>query len=110
MSYFGLENILNPVSGNINTILSDDRIRVFIFVSTCILIGYTLQPVPKWLNSMFDNSNIFKYFVILVTGIVSFYPVNNNTLFLIIIYSWVLLWLMNLARDYDKKKEEKKNV
>jgi hypothetical protein len=93
-----------------NTSLKNDYFRMLILIVSGVFIGYTLQPVPKWLNNLFDTSNVFKFFVLFAVGSIAVYPLNKNNIVWVTTASIGCLYLFHLARLYDQKLEkDKKN-
>ncbi len=85
-----------------NNILSNDYLRVLLLLITGVFMGYTLQPVPKWLNKMFDTSILLKFIVLFIAGSISLYPLNNNSLMWITIGSILTLVLFQYMRKMDE--------
>jgi len=86
-----------------NAPLRNDYVRILILIISSVFIGYTLQPVPKWLNNLFDTSHIFKFFVLFAVGATTVYPLNNNNIMWVIFGSVGCLFLFHLARVYEKR-------
>jgi hypothetical protein len=84
-----------------NNILSNDYLRVLLLLITGVFMGYTLQPVPKWLNKMFDTSILLKFIVLFIAGSISLYPLNNNSLMWITVGSILTLGLFQYMRKID---------
>jgi len=81
----------NQIIVSVNNILKNDYIRVFIMIITGVFAGYTLQPVPAWLNKLFDTSNILKFLVLFLGGCVASYPLTNQSIIMVAICSLVIL-------------------
>ena len=71
-------------------------------------MGYTLQPVPKWLNNLFDTSNILKFLVLFISGAIAVYPLTQENIIIVTLCSIIVLFLFQMARTHDKKLEDKK--
>ncbi len=84
-----------------NNILSYNYIRIFLLIISGVFIGYTLQPVPTWLNNLFNTSIILKFLVLFIVGIVAVYPVNENNILWVFIGSVCTLYIFHLFRLYD---------
>ncbi len=69
-----------------------------------VFMGYTLQPVPKWLNNLFDTSNILKFSVLFISGAI----VTQENIMIVTLCSVIVLFLFQMARNHDKKLEDKK--
>ncbi len=94
-----------------NKTFKNDFFRMLSFVIVSVFIGYTLQPVPKWLNNLFDKSFILKFIVMLLVGITAVYPLDKTEIINIVISSIIILVLFEGARYIDKlidKSKEKK--
>jgi hypothetical protein len=92
-----------------NEFLSKDYLRIILLLVTGVFMGYTLQPVPKWLNKMFDTSHTLKFFVLFIAGCIAVYPVNKSTIIWIGLGSALTLGLFQAARKYDKYLEEEEH-
>lgn len=68
-----------------------DSIRIFLLLFSSILLGYTLQPVPKWLNTLFDSNNFFKFAIIFTAGFIAIYPAKQKQLLYVVIFSIIVL-------------------
>jgi hypothetical protein len=97
-----IEKVNHIGSVTINLGLNNDLIRYILLVISGIFAGYMLQPVPKWLNNLFDNSNIFKFIVLIFIGSTALYPLDKNKFFNIIIGSIFILVLFAILRKFDK--------
>jgi hypothetical protein len=86
----------------------NDFFKLLSTLLTGILLGYTLQPVPKWLNNLFDNSNIFKFIIIFITGIISTYPIDISKIINSFISSVIILVIFFVFRYIDKIEEKDK--
>jgi len=98
---------MDYITKNYNNLLSINLTRIFLLLITSVYIGYTLQPVPKVLNNLFDNSNLFKFLILFICGSTSLYPLDNNKLLYILISSILILILFNYLRSKDIKIIEK---
>ncbi len=92
---------METIITNINIFFNNDLFRMFMLILVGIFAGYTLQPVPKWLNSLFDKSNLFKFIIIMIIGITAVYPIDKNKLINIILSSTLILLLFNFFRNLD---------
>ncbi len=91
-----------------NSFLEYNYLRIILLLVTGVFMGYTLQPVPKWLNNMFDTSHTLKFFVLFIAGCIAVYPVNKNNIMWVFIGSIGTLYLFHLFRLYDAKLEKEK--
>lgn len=90
-----------------NYFLKNEYVRIILLIISSVLVGYTLQPIPKWLNNLFDNSKIFNFFILFLAGTITVYPVNKNNLMCVTIGSILALILFQSARNLDKYLEQK---
>ena len=90
-----------------NDFLRNDYLRIALLLVTGVFMGYTLQPVPKWLNKLFDTSHTLKFFVLFIAGCIAVYPVNKSNIIWVGLGSALTLGLFHAARKYDKYLEEK---
>lgn len=89
-----------------NEFLRNDYLRIALLLVTGVFMGYTLQPVPKWLNKMFDTSHTLKFFVLFIAGCIAVYPVNKSNIIWVGLGSALTLGLFHLARKYDEHLDE----
>lgn len=94
-----MENLVNYT----NMLFQNDTLRTTLLIMTSVFIGYTLQPVPKWLNNLFDTSHVFKFIIMMIVGITALYPLDATKLINIIIGSIIVLVLFEASRKYDSK-------
>ena len=83
-----------------NNIFANDYIRTFIIIISGVFIGYTIQPIPKWLHNIFDTSNIFKFFVLFYTGAIALYPLTKDKIKWITIATLFSMYLFTVFRKY----------
>lgn len=110
MTDLGPEGVANYfVTKSANQLLNVEIIRYLILIVTGVFAGYTLQPVPKWLNNLFDTSYTFKFAVIVLMGMVALYPLDDNEVSYIFIGSFLVLVMFMVFRKIDEQmKREKK--
>lgn len=94
----------------LNTSLQSVYVRGFIFMLAGVYMGYTLQPVPEWLNDLFNTSNPFKFVILFFTSIAATYPLNNESVMVALVSSFVVLTLFEVMRNNKLNKNEQKNV
>jgi hypothetical protein len=80
-----MNSIINLFVENTNSILSNNYLRVLLLLITGVYMGYTLQPVPKWLSNLFDTSVFFKFAVLFIAGSIALYPLNDKS------FMWVIV-------------------
>ena len=109
-----VNNVADITIKTVNDTFSNDFFKLVSLLLTGIFAGYTLQPVPKWLNKLFDNSHIFKFIIIFTIGITSAYPINKDKISNIFISSVVILVIFSVFRYidelYQKDEKNKKNI
>ena len=87
-----------------NKFFENNYFRNVVLVVSAVLIGYALQPVPKWLNHLFNTSLTLRFLILFITGYVAVYPVNKNDKYIIFwigLYSILLLLGFHLLRKMD---------
>lgn len=83
----------------INTLFQNDMLRDLILTFTAVFAGYTLQPVPDWLDNIFNNSNVFKYTILFLFGCGLLHPLNTTSLLIVIITPAIMLYAFHLLRE-----------
>lgn len=68
----------------INAALSYTPLRVFLTLLLGALAGYTLQPLPKMLESLTRDSFLFKFVVLTLLALVTNLPLSENRLLTIV--------------------------
>jgi uncharacterized membrane protein (UPF0136 family) len=99
--------ILEKSSKLVSDSFQSDFFRLISLLIAGVFAGYTLQPVPKWLNDQFDNNIILKFVVLVVIGITALYPIDNKKFLYIILTSIITLALFEFLRKFDKKEPPK---
>jgi hypothetical protein len=96
-----------------NLFIDNKYSYIFTYIFVSIYIGYTLQPVPEWLNKLFNESNIFKFIVLLLFMSLSLHGkpngITQEDLMIIIISSICILSLFEFFRKIDKNNKVLKN-
>jgi hypothetical protein len=93
-----------------NKVFKNNYLRMILLLISSVFMGYTLQPVPKWLNNLFDTSNILKFFILFISGTLAVYPLNNENIIYVTVCSILVLVIFNVSRKYEKKLEENKKI
>ena len=105
-------NVVTPVVDRVidaqNVLLTNNYLRILIMIVTGVFMGYTLQPVPKWLNNLFDTSHVFKFLIIFFAGLVAVYPINKQNIMWVSLCSVATLLLFHLFRKYQERLEKEK--
>jgi hypothetical protein len=89
-----MESVINTL----NNVFSNDLIRYATIMLTGVYAGYTLQPVPRFLNDLFDNSTLFKLIILLFIGFSNFHPLDSTKVQYIVISSVAILILFSHMR------------
>lgn len=94
-------NMSETTFGIINGILSNDWLRSLLLIIVSVWAGYTLQPVPKKLNNLFDTSTSFKFLILFVLMLTALYPLDNNKVILSIVVPVLTLVFFEFLRKVD---------
>lgn len=90
-----------------NLFIHNKYSSILINLLVSIYLGYTLQPVPEWLNNLFNNSNLFKFIILFIYMSFTFSNKPNGItyedLIIIIISSICILSFFEYLRKNDKK-------
>lgn len=97
-----LSDVINKLVILLNNIFKNNYIRFVLLLCSSVFMGYTLQPVPQWLNNLFNTSNILKFLVLFISGCTTLYPIDKNNIVWIIFGSILTLVLFEYARYLDK--------
>jgi hypothetical protein len=81
--------------------LGNNMVRNTLFVLFSIMLGYVLYPVPKTLDNLFYQSNIFKYIIIFMVMVTTMNVKDMNTLIICIIVPALVLGLLEFLRYAD---------
>jgi Ca2+/Na+ antiporter len=79
------------------------NLRLSLLILTGVLGGYTLLPLPRWLQYQFENSNMFKFFILVIIGVTALWPINGQKLQHIVATAVIILLFFHLLRSFDKK-------
>ena len=93
-----MDLLINKIVYIHNILLKNNNIRYFILLTTGVFMGYTLQPVPKYLDNIFNTSNIFKFIILFYAGIVSVYPVTYRNIIQIFLISLLIIIMFSFFR------------
>ena len=85
----------------VNKALSNKFMRFSLMVLFWVFMGYTLQPVPKWLNNLFNTSNVFKFAILFIVFTISFYPLTPKTILWSALGSLALLFIFEGFRSVE---------
>lgn len=92
-----------------NKFLNIEILRYIILIVSSVFMGYTLQPVPEWLNNLFNTSYILKFSIMVAAAMVALYPLDDNEVSYIFIGSFLSLLLFMIFRKVEAqyKREQK---
>jgi hypothetical protein len=90
-----------------NYLLGFNYLRIYLLMISGVFMGYTLQPVPKWLNKLFDTSNLLKFMILFIAGSIALYPLDTDKFLWVLVGSFATIAVFELMRKYEKKSEEK---
>lgn len=96
-------SVLEPVVRLLNAFLHNDMFRLFVLAVASVYTGYTLYPVPKFLDDMFYTSNLFKYLILLLVLGASIYPLNDTKTYMIFVVPLLVLLFFQFLRNYEKE-------
>lgn len=102
-----MSTFLESASSIVSYPISYDSIKILLMLVSSVFIGYTLQPVPKWLNKLFDTSFLFKFFIIFISGLIAVFPISPRKFIYVLIFSIITLALFSASRYVDKIIEKK---
>jgi hypothetical protein len=97
-----MDNIINKINYLFN---ETKAFRFLFYIISSVFIGYTLQPVPVWLNEQFNTNSILKYVILVITGMYLTLPITSEKLMYILVISFAILQLFAYFRTLDKKEE-----
>lgn len=96
--------IINPlpirmfVVDTINDIVKIDSIKIFLLLLAGVYASYTLYPVPKVLEKMFNESMWFKYAILFILTVIALHPLDNKKFGISLIMPGVILFLFSSLR------------
>lgn len=85
----------------VNDTLGNRHINIFLMLISGIFLGYTLQPIPKWLNKQFNTNYLLKYIIICTVGLTSLHPITRENFISVMIISFAILIMFDLMRKFD---------
>jgi hypothetical protein len=89
------------ITQNINKIISNDYIRIFMILITTIFSGYIL--IPRWIIDHVHDSDFFNFILLCIIGILVEYPINNKKIFLLTILSLIITIIISVLKKKEKK-------
>jgi hypothetical protein len=90
----------------INALLSNDYLRTFLLTVAGVYAGYTLQPVPRKLNKLFDTSTPFKFLILFIMILTAYYPIDNHKVILALLIPILVLTFFEFLRQADDMEGE----
>lgn len=94
--------LLDLVSNTLNLMLRNDFVRLLILAIMSVYTGYTLYPVPDFLNEIFNTSYVAKYLVLMLVLSASIYPLDSGKVILVLLVPLFVLLLFHFLRAYEK--------
>lgn len=93
---------IGPIVKALNALLSNNVVRLFVLAVASVYTGYTLYPVPDFLNKMFDTSVVFKYLILMLVLAASIFPLDESKTLLVLGIPVLVLCLFELMRKYEQ--------
>jgi len=87
------------INSALKTALGNPVVYNAAFISTAVLAGYCLQPVPKAINNAFNTSHLLKFLVLLIMTVIAMEPADDSQLGLIALVVVLLLTALQCYRD-----------
>jgi len=88
----------------INQTLSNPVVNTAAFISTAVLAGYCLQPVPDSINKLFNENHVLKFFVLFIMTVIAMTPSSDAQVGLIALVVVALLGALEYYRGKDAKE------
>jgi hypothetical protein len=92
---------VSPIANVLNALLSNNMGRLFILAVASVYTGYTLYPVPKFLDNLFYTSNVFKYLILVLVLGASIFPLDESKTMLVLTVPALVLIFFEMLRQYD---------
>ena len=92
---------VGPIVVALNSLLQNNVIRMFILAVASVYTGYTLYPVPEFLDQMFYKSVFFKYLILVLVLAASIFPLNESNALLVLGVPVLVLGFFELMRKYE---------
>ena len=92
---------IGPIVNALNLLLSNNVVRLFVLAVASVCTGYTLYPVPDFLNKMFDTSIIFKYLILMLVLAASIFPLDESKTILVLGVPVLVLCMFEAMRRYE---------
>lgn len=85
----------------INQAFSNTTFTIFIAILLTPLTGQLVQPIPALLIELIHNNFLIKYCILALTACRMFYPVTNQKLIFIFIFTFIVLYLFEILKIYN---------
>lgn len=97
-----IDIVSEPIAIASTKLMELNYVRVFSIILAGVFAGYTLQPVPNWLNNLFNTSIILKFVVLFFCGLGIIYGnINKNSILWIVVGSILILVMFEIFRKID---------
>jgi len=90
----------------VNQALSNPVVNTTAFISTAVLAGYCLQPVPDSINQAFNTNHVLKFFVLFIMTVIAMTPSSNEQMGMIALVVVVLLGALEYYRGSESEKSD----
>jgi len=95
--------ICDYLSNGLNFAVDSVYIRFFFIMLTAVLVGYTIQPMPKAVGELFQN-DMFKFLILFVFALVNLYPLDFTKIMIAFFFPIIMLFIFNMLRPKEEKK------
>ena len=100
--------MLNSFASFLNILFENIYLKSLLFLLSSVFVGYTLQPVPEWLNHLFNTSIILKFFILFISYVSIFNPMDSKKILISFACCISILILFEISRRKDVEKKMKK--
>lgn len=100
--------MLKNFASFLNILFENIYLKNLLFLLSGILMGYTLQPVPEWLNHLFNTSIILKFIILFISCISILHPMDSEKIIISFVCCTLTLILFEISRRKDVEKKMKK--
>ena len=100
--------MLNSFASFLNILFENIYLKSLLFLLSSVFVGYTLQPVPEWLNHLFNTSIILKFFILFISYVSIFNPMDSKKILISFDCCISILILFEISRRKDVEKKMKK--
>lgn len=90
----------------VNQALSNPIVNTTAFISTAVLAGYCLQPVPDSINKAFNTNHVLKFFVLFIMTVIAMTPSSDMQLGMIALVVVALLGVLEYYRTVENEKND----